>query len=51
MDPMIPDAPAKVVVTNTKEIPPGSADNTDPPLKPYHPNQSRKTPIDAKGIL
>ena len=49
--PIIPAAPANVVVTKTKEIPPGSADRTDPPLNPYQPNHNKKTPIDASGKL
>ena len=49
--PIIPAAPARVVVTKTKDTPPGSADKTEPPLKPYQPNQSRKTPIEARGRL
>ena len=48
--PIAPALAAKDVVTNTKETNPGSAVRTDPPLKPNHPNQRRKTPITAKGI-
>ena len=51
MAPMTPEHAAKVVVTKTRETASGLADKTEPPLKPYQPNQSRKTPIDAKGIL
>ena len=50
-DPIPPAAAAKQVVTNTIEVPAGSADNTDPPLKPNQPNQRISTPAAAKGIL
>ncbi len=46
-----PAAAAKQVVTNVKEVSPGSADKTDPPLKPNQPNQRIKTPAVAKGML
>ena len=49
--PIIPAAAASVVVTNTRDTPPGSAERTDPPLNPYQPNHRRKTPIVASGIL
>ncbi|GIR23043.1 hypothetical protein CM15mP37_05480 [bacterium] len=32
----------RVVVTNTKDILPGSAERTEPPLNPYHPNHKEK---------
>ena len=49
--PTTPAEAARVVVTKTRETLLGSADKTDPPLKPYHPNHNKKTPIDANGIL
>ena len=51
IDPITPAAAAKVVVTNTNETPAGSAERTEPPLKPYHPNQSKNTPMETSGIL
>ena len=51
MAPTIPPAAARLVVTNTRETRPGSAERTEPPLKPYQPNHSKKTPIAAKGKL
>ena len=49
--PIPPAAAAKDVVTSTKEVPAGSADNTDPPLNPNQPNHKISTPAAAKGIL
>ena len=46
-----PAAAAKQVVTSVKEVRVGSADNTEPPLKPNHPNHRIRTPADAKGML
>ena len=51
MAPITPAAAASVVVTNTRETPPGSAERTEPPLNPYHPNHSKNTPIVAYGKL
>src|SRR5690606_32369308 len=42
---------ATAVVTITRDTNPGSADNTEPPLKPNHPNHKRKTPMVANGRL
>src|SRR5690606_1041549 len=47
--PMAPPHAPSAVVTSTSETIPGSADNTDPPLKPSQPSQSKNTPIVAKG--
>ncbi len=53
MPPTIPAIPpvaaAKHVVTHTNEMSSGSALRTEPPLKPNHPNHSKKTPITASG--
>ena len=46
-----PAAAAKQVVTKVKEVSAGSADNTDPPLNPNHPNQRINTPAAANGRL
>ena len=46
-----PAAAASEVVVRTKEVRPGSALNTEPPLKPNHPNQRISTPAAAKGRL
>ncbi len=46
-----PAAAAKAVFTNTNETAPGSALSTDPPLNPNQPNQSKKIPTVARGIL
>ena len=46
-----PAAAARQVVTNVKEVNSGSADNTEPPLNPNHPNQSINTPAAATGML
>src|SRR5690606_14299757 len=43
-----PQAPS-AVVTSTRETIPGSAERTEPPLKPNQPNQSRNTPMVASG--
>ena len=46
-----PAAAAKEVVVKTRPRGPGFALSTDPPLNPYQPNQSNKTPIIASGKL
>ena len=46
-----PAAAAKQVVTKVKEVNSGSAERTDPPLNPNHPNHRINTPAAAKGIL
>ncbi len=46
-----PAAAAKQVVTSVNEVNSGSADKTEPPLKPNQPNQRIKTPAVANGIL
>ncbi len=46
-----PAAAARQVVTRVKEVAAGSAESTEPPLKPNQPSQSRKTPIVASGML
>ena len=46
-----PAAAAKQVVTNVNEVNVGSADKTEPPLKPNQPSQRIKTPAVAKGML
>jgi len=46
-----PAAAAIVVVTSVSDTSPGSTLNTEPPLNPNQPNQSRKTPIAASGML
>jgi len=40
-------AAAKHVVTNVKDVNSGSAESTEPPLNPNHPNQSINTPAVA----
>ena len=42
-----PAAAAKHVVTNVREVNSGSADNTEPPLKPNQPNHRINTPAAA----
>ena len=44
-----PAAAARHVVTNVREVNAGSADNTEPPLNPNHPNQRIKTPAAERG--
>jgi hypothetical protein len=39
------------VVTNTRDVLAGSADNTDPPLNPNQPSHSIRTPAADNGIL
>ena len=46
-----PAAAAKHVVTKVRDVNSGSAESTEPPLKPNHPNQRINTPAAAKGIL
>ena len=46
-----PAAAAKHVVTNVREVNSGSADNTEPPLKPNQPNHRINTPAAASGML
>ena len=46
-----PAAAAKLVVTKTKEVVAGSAESTEPPLKPNQPNQRISTPPAASGML
>ena len=46
-----PAAAASEVVTRVNEVNSGSADSTEPPLNPNHPNQRMKTPADAIGKL
>src|SRR5690606_5323034 len=46
-----PVAAAKQVVTRTIDVKAGSAESTEPPLKPNQPNHSIKTPAVAKGKL
>ncbi len=46
-----PAAAARQVVTNVIDVNSGSADNTEPPLKPNQPNHRIKTPAVAIGIL
>ena len=48
---MAPALAASDVVTRTRETAAGSADSTEPPLKPNHPNHSRNTPMVASGML
>ncbi len=38
-------------MTKTNEVSSGSAESTEPPLKPNQPNQSIKTPAVAMGML
>ena len=49
--PIPPAAAARQVVTRTNEVFAGSADNTEPPLNPNHPNQSIKTPAADNGMF
>ena len=46
-----PAAAARQVVTNVSDVKVGSADKTDPPLNPNHPNHKIRTPADARGML
>ena len=46
-----PAAAAKQVVTKVRDVNSGSADKTEPPLKPNHPNQRISTPAAANGKL
>ena len=46
-----PAAAAKQVVTKVKEVNSGSAERTEPPLNPNHPNQRINTPAAANGRL
>ena len=46
-----PAAAAKEVVTSVNDVSVGSADRTEPPLNPNHPNQSINTPAEATGRL
>ena len=46
-----PAAAAKQVVTRVKEVNSGSAERTEPPLNPNHPNHRIKTPAAASGRL
>ena len=45
------EAAARQVVTNVSDVSSGSADNTEPPLKPNQPSQRINTPAVAIGIL
>ena len=46
-----PAAAAKQVVTRVNDVNSGSADKTEPPLNPNHPNHKINTPAVAKGML
>ena len=46
-----PAAAAKQVVTKVNDVKPGSAESTEPPLKPNQPNQKIRTPAVANGRL
>ena len=46
-----PAAAARHVVTKVREVNSGSAESTEPPLKPNHPNHRINTPAAANGIL
>ena len=46
-----PAAAAKLVVTKVKDVNSGSADKTEPPLNPNHPNHNINTPAVANGML
>lgn len=48
---MPPAAAAKKVLTNTNEVIPGSAESTEPPLKPNQPSHKMSTPAVASGML
>src|SRR5690606_10273130 len=49
-EPTAPAAAPSAVVTSTSEVPPGSAESTEPPLNPNQPSHSRNTPIVAIGM-
>lgn len=49
--PIPPDAAAIEVVTNTKDVAPGSAESTEPPLNPNQPSHKINTPAVAVGRL
>ena len=49
--PIPPAAAARHVVTRVIDVRAGSADSTDPPLKPNQPNQRINTPAAERGIL
>ena len=49
--PIPPAAAARHVVTKTNEVLAGSADNTEPPLNPNHPNHRIRTPAADNGIF
>ena len=44
-----PAAAAKHVVTKVRDVNAGSADNTEPPLNPNHPNHRISTPAAERG--
>ena len=46
-----PEAAARQVVTRVREVSSGSADSTEPPLKPNQPSQRISTPAVARGML
>ena len=46
-----PAAAARQVVTSVNEVASGSAESTEPPLKPNQPNQRIRTPAVASGML
>ncbi len=46
-----PAAAASAVVVKTRPSGPGSAERTEPPLKPNQPKNSRNTPMVASGML
>ena len=49
--PIPPAAAAKHVVTSVREVNAGSAESTEPPLNPNHPNHNINTPAADRGIL
>ena len=49
--PTPPAAAARQVVTKVNDVNSGSADKTEPPLNPNHPNQRINTPAAARGML
>ena len=49
--PIPPAAAARQVVTSVSEVSAGSADKTEPPLKPNHPNHNIRTPAADYGKL
>ena len=49
--PIPPAAAAKHVVTKVSEVKDGSAESTDPPLKPNHPSHRINTPAAERGKL